>query len=487
MLDMLRSAESPARRERRPVGRPAWLTVSSLPGIVLVLDALALIVAGTLSHAAFVRYSVVTVEYYVFAVGFVTFASITLLSRADMYDIDAIMRPISRSDFLIVAVVTAFLLFLTIIVTLKTQDIFSNRWLVAFALSGVASLVAVRLLACRCLQALGRHGVIGRRLVVLGTGEQARQFLRRLAAIGPYFTSVDGVFSSTGESRIETLEGHPVLGGFEAMIAHARTRSIDDIIIALPWSEEKLVRDTLEALRELPINVAVSTDLLGYQLAFRPVMGAASQLPVFEVVQRPISGWSFLLKAVEDYLLSALVVLLLSPLLILVAVAIKIDSPGPVLFRQKRLGFNNQVFEIYKFRSMYHREIPEHVTQQAQRDDPRVTRVGRLIRRTSIDELPQLLNVLNGTMSLVGPRPHALDHNEDYGRRIRGYFARHKVKPGITGWAQVRGLRGETEAIGKMKARVDHDIYYAENWSLLFDLKILFMTVVVVLFQKNAY
>jgi Undecaprenyl-phosphate glucose phosphotransferase len=454
---------------------------------MLVLDALALIGAGVASHVVLVPYNAVTLDYYVFAVGFVTFASITLLSRADLYDVDAIMRPISRSDFLIVAVVTAFLLFLTIIVTLKTQDIFSNRWLVAFALSSVVALVATRLLACQSLQALGRRGVIGRRLVVLGTGEQARQFLRRLAAINPYFTAVDGVFASEGEPAVEALEGHPVLGGFEAMIAHARTRSIDDIIIALPWSEEKLVGDTLEALRELPINVAVSTDLLGYQLQFRPVMGAASQLPVFEVVQRPISGWSFLLKAVEDYVLSALIVLFLSPLLIVVAVAIKIDSPGPVLFRQKRLGFNNQVFEIYKFRSMYHREIPEHRTRQASRDDPRVTRVGRLIRRTSIDELPQLFNVLDGSMSLVGPRPHALDHNEDYGRRIRGYFARHKVKPGITGWAQVCGLRGETEAIGKMKARVDHDIYYAENWSLLFDLKILAMTAIVVLFQRNAY
>jgi Undecaprenyl-phosphate glucose phosphotransferase len=484
---MLQRLERPAKRRREPVARPAWLTVASLPGVVLALDALALVGAGTLCHLVFVRSIPVTLEYYVFAVGFVTFASITLLSRADMYDVDAIMRPISRSDFLIVAVATAFLLFLTIIVTLKTQDIYSDRWLAAFAVSAVVALAAVRLLACRCLQALGRRGVIGRRLVVLGTGEQARQFLRRLAAINPYFTSVDGVFASTPEASVDVLEGHPVLGGFESMIAHARTHSIDDIIIALPWSEEKLVRETLEALRELPINVAVSTDLLGYQLAFRPVMGAASQLPVFEVVQRPISGWSFLLKTLEDYVLSALIVLLLSPLLILVAVAIKIDSPGPILFRQKRLGFNNQVFEIYKFRSMYHREIPERVTRQAQRDDPRVTRVGRLIRRTSIDELPQLFNVLNGTMSLVGPRPHALDHNEDYGRRIRGYFARHKVKPGITGWAQVRGLRGETEAIGKMKARVDHDIHYAENWSLLFDLKILVLTVVVVLFQRNAY
>jgi exopolysaccharide biosynthesis polyprenyl glycosylphosphotransferase len=210
-------------------------------------------------------------------------------------------------------------------------------------------------------------------------------------------------------------------------------------------------------------------------------------MPLFEVVQRPISGWGTILKAVEDYVLGTLLVVALSPLLLAIAVAIKLDSPGPVFFTQPRLGFNNRTFRIFKFRSMYHRKVPERRVQQASRGDPRVTRVGRFIRRTSLDELPQLFNVLNGTMSLVGPRPHAISHNEDYGARIRGYFARHKVKPGITGWAQINNLRGETETLCKMEARVRHDIYYAENWSLLFDLRILIVTVFVVLFQKSAY
>ncbi|MEM6487475.1 MAG: undecaprenyl-phosphate glucose phosphotransferase [Pseudomonadota bacterium] len=465
----------------------AAFSVASLPGFVLIADALALVVSGALCHWLLIDFHAVTLEYYVFGVCFVAFASLVLLSRAQMYDVDAIMRPISRSDFLIVAVVTAFLLFLTIIVTLKVQDIFATRWLVVYGIMAVGSLIVTRLLAWRILRHLGEKGVIGRRLVVLGTGPQAEQFLKRLSTINPYFTTVDGVFASSEAPWPDDIMGVAVKGNFRAMLDYARTHRVDDIVIALPWSEEKLVAETVEALRELPINVAVSTDLIGYKLAFRPVMGAASQLPVFEVVQRPISGWSFLLKTLEDYVLASIAVLMLSPLLITVAIAIKIDSPGPIFFRQKRLGFNNRVFEIYKFRSMYHKEIPERVTKQAQKDDPRITRVGRFIRRTSIDELPQLLNVLNGTMSLVGPRPHALDHNEEYGRRIRGYFARHKVKPGITGWAQVRGLRGETVQLGKMKARVVHDVYYAENWSLLFDLRVLVMTLLVVLFQKNAY
>lgn len=209
---------------------------------------------------------------------------------------------------------------------------------------------------------------------------------------------------------------------------------------------------------------------------------------MFEVERRPIAGWSSLIKAVEDYAFASLALILLSPLLILTAIAIKIDDPkGPVFFMQKRLGFNNRVFEIYKFRSMYQNSDDGDVVRQATKGDPRVTRVGRFIRATSIDELPQLLNVINGSMSLVGPRPHALSHNEEYGRRIRGYFTRHKVKPGITGWAQVNGLRGETELLEKMEDRIRHDVYYAENWSLLFDIRILVMTVLVLFFQKTAY
>lgn len=463
------------------------VAVSHIPGIVLVLDALVIIGAGALSHLALVRFAPVTLEYFAFVIIFIAVTSCMLLSRAEMYGVNAIMRPISRSDFLIVAVLTAFLLLLTIVVTLKVHDIFPKRWLLAFFIGAVGGLIVERLCLSRFFTWLGQRGYVRRRLLVLGTGDQARRFLSGMRTIRPFFTEIVGVFDSAPRARCTEIDGHPVLGGFEEMLSFARSERIDDVIIALPWNEEALVAETLEGIRTLPINVSVSTDLIGYQLAFRPVIGDAAQLPVFEVVQRPISGWSFLLKLLEDYLLSLAILLVLSPLLIAVAIAIKIDSPGPIFFRQKRLGFNNKTFEIYKFRSMYHREAPEPRTVQAQRGDPRVTNVGRFIRATSIDELPQLINVLNGSMSLVGPRPHALDHNEDYGRRIRGYFARHKVKPGITGWAQVNGLRGETESVSKMQARVEHDIYYAENWSLLFDMRILLTTILVVLFQRNAY
>ena len=178
---------------------------------------------------------------------------------------------------------------------------------------------------------------------------------------------------------------------------------------------------------------------------------------------------------------------LLLPFMGMIALAVRFDSPGPVLFRQKRLGFNNEVFEIYKFRTMYC--LPENPawTIQATPNDPRITRLGGLLRRWSLDELPQLFNVINGSMSLVGPRPHAVDHNQIFSQQIRGYFARHRVKPGITGWAQVRGFRGETNTPEKLAARIRHDIQYAENWSLLFDLRILIKTLVVCIGGRNAY
>jgi putative colanic acid biosynthesis UDP-glucose lipid carrier transferase len=166
---------------------------------------------------------------------------------------------------------------------------------------------------------------------------------------------------------------------------------------------------------------------------------------------------------------------------------VRLDSPGPVIFNQERLGFNNRKFRIYKFRTMHASSVPETRTVQARKADPRVTRIGRFLRRSSLDELPQLLNVLLGNMSLVGPRPHAVDHNEEYSRLIRGYFARHRVKPGITGWAQVNGLRGETDTPEKMEARIRRDVYYTENWSLGFDLHILARTVVVLATGRNAY
>src|SRR4029079_14563828 len=198
-------------------------------------------------------------------------------------------------------------------------------------------------------------------------------------------------------------------------------------------------------------------------------------------------GWGGVQKALLDYGLGIILTGLLLPVMILIVFAVRLESKGPAIFRQKRYGFVNRAFEIYKFRTMKHADNPEGRIVQATRGDPRVTQLGRLLRRLSLDELPQLFNVLNGTMSLVGPRPHAIQHNEEYARLIRGYFARHRVKPGMTGWAQVNGFRGETKTLDQMEARVQFDTYYVENWSLLLDLKILLMTAIICVAGRKAY
>ena len=450
-------------------------------------DVVAIILSGVVPYFLYVHSNPYIIGYYVFALVFVTAVALILFERAELYQMSAIMRPVARSDSLLVALVTAFLFFLTIAFSLKASEIYSRLWLYSFAGASFLSVITCRVLLYRAFRSMSRHGMIGRSMVVLGSGPQGSRFLEQISRVKPYFTSVLGVYAQDHHQFDTHVAGYPVLGGIEELIAAAREARIDDVVVAMPWNADREVIEAVERLKELPVNVYISSDLVGFRLAFRPALGHFQQLPLFEVVQRPISGWSFIIKAVEDYVLATVALIVLSPLLILVAIAIKLNSPGPVLFRQPRLGFNNQRFDIYKFRSMYHRDVPEHRISQAKRGDPRVTRVGRFIRRTSIDELPQLLNVLNGTMSLVGPRPHALSHNEEFAEQVRGYFARHKVKPGITGWAQVNGFRGETDTIDKIKARVDHDIYYAENWSLLFDVRVMIMTTLVVLFQKAAY
>jgi Undecaprenyl-phosphate glucose phosphotransferase len=213
-------------------------------------------------------------------------------------------------------------------------------------------------------------------------------------------------------------------------------------------------------------------------------------VPLLNVFEKPLSGWDSVVKTVEDRVLAGLVLLLIAPLMLAIATAIKATSKGPVLFRQKRYGFNNEVIEVYKFRSMHLDDCDAGggpVLAQATRGDARITPLGRLLRRTSLDELPQFFNVLKGDMSIVGPRPHAVAHNEQYARLIDEYLARHRVRPGITGWAQVNGLRGETTTVAKMEARVQHDLFYIENWSLGFDLRIILMTLLVGFTDPNAY
>jgi Undecaprenyl-phosphate glucose phosphotransferase len=342
-----------------------------------------------------------------------------------------------------------------------------------------------RVMASSVLTRLANMRVFSRNAVIVGAGEQTKRLLAHVKNAQPRFVSILGLFAETSPDL--THVGYPVLGGIEDLDSYIRQNQVDDVIISLPWSADERITALVGKLRELPVNVYLSSDLVGFRLPFRPAPEHFGEIPLVEVMGRPLAGWNILWKAALDYILGGIMLLLLLPAMVVIGIIVKLESSGPALFRQKRYGFSNKVFYIYKFRTMKDSPGSTEITVQATRNDPRVTRIGRLLRRMSLDELPQLFNVLNGTMSLVGPRPHAVDHNEAYAKTIRSYFARHRVKPGLTGWAQVNGFRGEVRNLDDMKSRVKYDIYYAENWSLFFDLKILLMTFVVCLSGRNAY
>jgi putative colanic acid biosynthesis UDP-glucose lipid carrier transferase len=243
----------------------------------------------------------------------------------------------------------------------------------------------------------------------------------------------------------------------------------------------------LKKMRETVVNVSICLpEFLELDLRLgrsRVVRG----LPVIGISERPLVGWKGLAKRAEDCVLAGAALVVLAPIMAVIALLIAIESPGPVLFRQLRHGFNNSSITVLKFRTMYHDPTPDPIVRQARPDDPRVTRLGRFLRRMSLDELPQLVNVLRGDMSLVGPRPHAIPHDEKYASLIDNYLARHRVRPGITGLAQVNGYRGETDTVEKMRKRIEHDLKYIEEWSLLLDLSVLFRTVLVGFIHPRAY
>jgi Undecaprenyl-phosphate glucose phosphotransferase len=342
--------------------------------------------------------------------------------------------------------------------------------LLGFALVRGGALAQVR--------AWRRRGRLARTVAIVVLSEHGHALVPRLCQRAGEEIRLVGVFGMVGATDRKN--------GLDDLLALARIFRIDEVIVALPGKTETAADAVIRRLGTIPTNVRLAPELPPLDgLPLEPTL--LYGLPMLTVYHKPLSGWNRVVKRAEDLLLASLATLLVLPLLACLAIAIKMTSPGPVLFQQKRLGFNNNPIVVYKFRTMVHRSEAETDIPQAVRGDPRVTRLGRLLRRSSLDELPQLLNVLRGNMSLIGPRPHALVHNELYAAQINEYLGRHRVQPGITGWAQVNGLRGETNTLDKMKRRVEHDLDYIDRWSLALDLKILLLTVVRCAFDRNAY
>ena len=336
-----------------------------------------------------------------------------------------------------------------------------------------------------------RDGRLTRRTVIVGGGAPGEALIDALKAQVDGDVRVVGVFDDRNDERSPThCAGFPKLGTVDDFVEFARRTRIDLVIFSLPISAENRILAMLKKLWVLPVDIRLSAH--SNKLRFRPrSYSYIGTVPVLDVSDRPIADWDVVMKWLFDKIVGGLMLLAALPVMAVVAIAIKLDSRGPVLFKQKRYGFNNDLIEVYKFRSMYVDQSDAAANKLVTRDDPRVTRVGRFIRKASLDELPQLFNVVfKGNLSLVGPRPHAVNAKAEarlYDEAVDGYFARHRVKPGVTGWAQINGWRGETDTQEKIQKRVEYDLYYIENWSVLFDLYIVLMTPFALLKSENAY
>jgi len=454
-------------------------------GLAALMDELILLVTGGTIYAYYVGWGGTNHGLYVMAIIGLSIAVVASLNQAHLYEMNSICSPLGQLHKVLGVLSVNFLIFLTIAFALKLSEDFSRLWVFSWFLSSATFIYLGRSLCHLLLLRLSHAGLLSRKIVILGTGEQAQKFLEQLQSTQEPWINILGFFDDRKDRIAPTFMKYPVLGNLKNLLSYVRENRVDDIIITLPWNADKRIGEIVRKLEELPVHVRLGSDLAGFSKLgsnFSSICG----VPMLDMVNKPLDGWRYVAKLAMDKVLGALLLILLAPFMLLIALAIKLESEGPVIFRQKRHGFNNKPFSVFKFRTMYHNRPPEVGMVQATKDDPRTTSIGRILRRTSMDELPQLLNVINGSMSLVGPRPHPIALDDEFSKIISGYFARHRVKPGITGWAQVNGLRGETEIPEKMRARIEHDVYYIENWSILYDIKILIMTIPAIL-KREAY
>ncbi len=372
----------------------------------------------------------------------------------------------------------------------KTSASFSRGWFLIWAMAGFALLLASRLFVSWKIRRWARNGAMERRAVIVGGGANAETLIRSLEQQPDNDIRICGIFDDRDNRRSPPIvAGYPKLGNIDELIEFARIAHIDMLIVSLPISAEARVLSLLKKLWVLPVDIRLSA--LNNHLRFRPrAYSYVGSVPMLDIFDKPINDWDSVAKRIFDIVFSVLGIVALSPIMIATAIAIKLNSKGPVIFVQKRHGFNNEIINVWKFRSMYTDQCDPTARNAVTKNDPRVTSVGRFIRKTSIDELPQFFNVLAGTLSLVGPRPHAvaaLSGDMLYTEVVDGYFARHRVKPGVTGWAQINGWRGEVDKPEKIRMRTEYDLQYIENWSLWFDLKILFLTPIRLMNTENAY
>jgi len=482
-----------ASRTQDSIGQAQGSAFSAgfLAGLVLVCDVAAILLCGVAGHFLYPSGPDFTFAQNLAAIGVFGAFTILALKSTGMYHFAAIVAP-GRQAFRIAGLLLLiFLTLATAATAFEPVPVFSAMWTWAllWILSTVTVVVLFRALVARFVRSLARKGRLGRRILIYGATVQAKKLIERIEQLAEPWNYVIGVFDDR-VSRVGTSFGrYPVMGNLDDLIAWGREHALDEVLVALPWSAQSRVLEVTRLLAVLPANVRLCPEVLDDEISH----GRASHhfgLPMWNAFEKPLEGWDAIGKRCFDIVFSGVVLLAATPLFLVLAALIKLESRGPVLFKQRRYGFNNEVIEVYKFRSMKQEFSDPDAKKLTERDDPRVTRLGKLMRRTSLDELPQMLNVMRGEMSVVGPRPHALRTTaggkmcEDV---VDRYSRRHRVRPGVTGWAQVNGYRGTMQDEEHLRKRIDHDLYYINNWSPWLDVKILALTLWIVIGGRNSY
>jgi Undecaprenyl-phosphate glucose phosphotransferase len=487
----------PPPRELSPLARavaaqPVANAISPvvLTGAVRLFEFLIAVVTGAATYAAYLLPGNEQGLEYGSAIILVSAAAVLAFQSFEIYSITAFRSHIHQLTRLAVAWTLVFLVAFAISFFGKFDGVYSRVWVASWYITGLACLLVGRLVLTALVRQWAREGRLVRRVVIVGGGPEGESLIRALESEADSDVRICGLFDDrSGERSPPIVAGIPKLGTVADLVRFTRLTRVDLVLVSLPLTAEERVLQMVRKLWVLPVDVRLAAHM--NRLRFRPrAYSYIGNVPVLDIFDKPIADWNMVMKTVFDRVVGLLILILLSPVMLMTAIAVKLDSPGPMLFRQRRLGFNNEIVEIFKFRSLYHKHADPNARQVVTKGDSRVTRVGRFIRKTSIDELPQLFNVLRGQLSLVGPRPHAIEAptaNRLWEEVVDSYFARHRVKPGLTGWAQINGWRGELDTQEKLQNRVECDLYYIENWSLGFDLYILFRTPFALLRSENAY
>jgi Undecaprenyl-phosphate glucose phosphotransferase len=459
-------------------------------GIIGLIDFLLIVALGAITYYFYPGWDSERNTFYFSTIFFTAAVIVSSLRTTHCYDLEnlrfqesKIRRPIGI--FSLVFLVTISLGFI-----FKISDEFSRIWVLLWLSTSIIAFSVSRALLEPVIKSLVGRGHLIRNIAVVGGGKQGEYFVRKLKENAYPWIRLVGVYddrSSRISSSIRKSIG--VSGNTTKLINDARTGKVDDIVIALPSDHIERIQEIVDKLEVLPNNINLSPNISSMvfnQTNHRDYGG----MQLLNLRSRPMEGWRQFVKFMEDRIIALLIFLMILPVMAIIAILIKLDSPGPILFTQNRYGFNNKLIKVYKFRSMYSDQSDSNAEKLVTRNDSRITRLGAFLRRSSLDELPQFLNVLRGEMSIVGPRPHALKASAAgrlYDDIVDDYAKRHRVKPGITGWAQINGWRGETDTEEKIQKRVEYDLEYIENWSLILDLKIIAQTAFGGFFGKNAY